>query len=122
MINLKSFGKSLAYAAKGVWRVARTEQNFRIECVAAVAVVVAMYWLGLSGMEKAVLTLAIALVLVLELMNSIFERLVDLLKPRIHHYVEEIKDIMAGSVLVAAVGAAAIGFFVFWPYLLKLLG
>jgi len=122
MIDLKSFGKSLAYAAKGVLRVARTEQNFRIECIMAMIVIAAMYLLGLRGTEKAILTLAIALVLVLELMNSIFERLVDLLKPRIHYYVEEIKDIMAGSVLIAAAGAAAIGIFIFWPYFVKLVG
>jgi diacylglycerol kinase len=59
-------------------------------------------------------------VLVLELMNSIFERMVDILKPRIHHYVEDIKDIMAGTVLVASLGSALIGLLIFWPYIVRM--
>lgn len=120
MIDLKAFFRSLEYAVRGVARVARTEQNFRIELAVGALVVLAMYALGVTAAEKGVLLIAITLVLVLELSNSIAERTVDLLKPRIHHYVEEIKDIMAGAVLVASAGAVAIGFVIFWPYLVRL--
>ncbi len=120
MLDLKKFAKSLRYATKGIIVVAREEQSFRIQLLAAAAVVALMFWLGLRVPEKALLTLAIVLVLVLELVNSIFERMVDILKPRIHHYVEDIKDIMAGTVLVASVGALLIGVLIFWPYFVKL--
>jgi diacylglycerol kinase len=100
--------------------VAREEQNFRIQLVLAAGVVVLMFVLGLRAPEKALLTLAMVVVLVLELVNSIFERMVDILKPRIHHYVEDIKDIMAGTVLVASAGAVLIGVLIFWPYLERL--
>lgn len=120
MIDLKVFFRSLGYAVRGVARVARTEQNFRIELAIGALVVLAMYALGVTAAEKGVLLIAITLVLVLELSNSIAERTVDLLKPRIHHYVEEIKDIMAGAVLVASAGAAAIGSVIFFPYLIRI--
>ena len=120
MINFRAFIRSLGFAAKGVVRVARSEQNFRIELAIGVLVVAAMFLLGVTSAEKGVLLIAITLVLVLELSNSIVERIVDLLKPRIHHYVEEIKDIMAGVVLVASVGALAIGLVIFLPYLTRL--
>jgi len=116
------FFHSLKFAFRGLLRVARSEQNFRLELLAATAVIAAMFLLELSWVERAVLFLAIALVLVLELMNSIFERMVDLLKPRIHHYVEEIKDVMAGSVLVAAIASVVIGVLIFWPHLGKFIG
>lgn len=116
MVSFANLKKSFAYAWKGIVRVAREEQNFRVQLAFACVVVAFMFALGLRSVEKAVLTLAIVLVLVLELMNSIFERMVDLLKPRIHHYVEDIKDIMAGTVLVASAGAALIGITIFWPY------
>jgi diacylglycerol kinase len=120
MIQLDKLSKSFQYAAKGLWRVAREEQNFRLELLSALAVVLLMFVFDLRTTDRAILTLAIILVLVLELMNSIFERMVDLLKPRIHHYVEDIKDIMAGTVLVASVGSALIGILIFWPHIADL--
>ena len=120
MLDIRNLGKSFSYAIKGIVRVAKEEQNFRIQLVVAVIVVAFMFAFNLRTPEKALLTMAIVLVLVLELLNSIFERMVDILKPRIHHYVEDIKDIMAGTVLVASVGALLIGCLIFWPYFVKL--
>ena len=120
MLDFNKFGRSLRYAAKGIVVVAREEQSFRLQLVGAVAVTIMMFVLDLRTPEKALLTLAMVLVLVLELVNSIFERMVDILKPRIHHYVEDIKDIMAGTVLIASVGALLIGVLIFWPYFVRL--
>lgn len=117
MPDIGQLKRSFSYAFKGITRVAREEQNFRFQLVAAVGVIAFMFFLGLHPVEMALITLAIVLVLVLELVNSIFERMVDLLKPRIHDYVKDIKDIMAGTVLVASLGAVLIGALIFWPYL-----
>lgn len=117
MLSPLQFLRSLHYAARGVTRVWREEQNFRLQVAAGIAVVILMFLLGVSSVEKSVLTLAIALVLVLELLNSALERVVDMLKPRLHHYVEEIKDVSAAMVLLAAIASAVIGVTVFWPYL-----
>jgi len=117
MINPKRLKNSFKYAFQGLSRAAKEGQNFRVMLTAAAIVTVLMLALSVSSLEKAILTLAIALVLVLELMNSIFERVVDLLKPRMHLQVKEIKDIMAGGVLVASVGAALVGVIVLGPYL-----
>jgi undecaprenol kinase len=117
----RSVAKSFAYAARGIVKVAQEERNFRLQIWAAVLVMVLMIALKLATWEVSILSLAIALVLVLELLNSVLERVVDILKPRIHHYVEDVKDMMAGAVLVASVAAAFVGFLVFWPHLLPLL-
>lgn len=114
---MNSIFKSFAYAFRGIVAVAREERNFRLQLVAAVLVWALACYLRVSGSEKAVISLAIGLVLVLELLNSAVERMVDILKPRIHHYVEEIKDIMAGAVLVSSLSAVATGVIIFWPYL-----
>jgi len=117
MSELRAVYKSFSYAAKGIAKVAKEERNFRFQLAIAGLVAFLMLILRVPALEMAVLSLAIALVLVLELLNSILERVVDILKPRIHHYVEDIKDMMAGAVLVASVAAALIGFLIFWPYL-----
>lgn len=113
---LQTLAKSLSYAFRGLSKVAAEEVNFRIQLALAVLVAFLAWVFGMTGLEKAILTLAITLVLVLELLNSALERVVDILKPRIHHYVEEIKDIAAAAVLVAALNAIVVGACVFWPY------
>ncbi|MBI4458114.1 diacylglycerol kinase [Candidatus Uhrbacteria bacterium] len=117
MFSLPHFSKSVLHAWHGLVRVAREEQSFRIQLLAGIAVAVLMSVLDLSGLERAFLVLAITLVLVLELVNSIFERVADLMKPRIHQYVADIKDIMAAAVLVASIGAAIIGILIILPHL-----
>lgn len=82
-------------------------------------VVVLMIVFPLRNWERIALSLVITLVLVLELINTIMEKIVDILKPRIHHYVEIIKDMMAAAVLIASLGALAVGLLIFLPYLIK---
>ena len=58
-------------------------------------------------------------VLIMELINTIMERVVDILKPRVHPYVRLIKDLMAASVLLASILAVIVGLIIFIPYILK---
>ena len=71
--------------------------------------------------EAIALLLVIMMVLVLELINSVFERVIDVLKPRMHPYVETVKDIMAAVVLLSSVGAIVVGVLILGPYLVDLL-
>lgn len=67
--------------------------------------------------EKILLILMVAAVLVLEVMNSIIERLSDALKPRLHPIIKEIKDMMAGAVLLTALTSVAVAILIFSSYL-----
>lgn len=120
MIRSDQLWKSFTHALRGVRVVFRTEQSFRIQVIAALAAVGLLLLLDVPAFEAIVVLLLIAMVLVLELINSIFERLVDTFKPRIHPVVGEIKDIMAATVLLASVTAAAIGLVIFLPKLMSL--
>lgn len=117
MLNFKRLFKSFKCAFRGLFEVFKSEQNFRIQAAISLAVIFLMFYFRITAAEKVALLMLIIWVLVLELINSIFERLSDLLKPRIHAYVREIKDIMAATVLVVAAGAAVIGLLIFWKYI-----
>ncbi len=116
-IDLRKFFRGLRRALTALWLALRSEQNFRIQAILAVGVLVVAWWLKITALEFAVVSVAISLVLGLELINSALERLVDMAEPRIHHYAAEIKNLMAGAVLVSAVAAAAVVALVFVPYL-----
>ncbi len=117
MFNFRKIIKSFRYALKGLVLVFKEEQNFRIQIIAALAVFILMFVFETKNWEKVALILVISLVLVLELINSIFERVVDILKPRVHFYVEAIKDIMAAAVFLASLTALAVGLIIFIPYI-----
>lgn len=116
MLDLGRFGRSLRFAWKGITTMARDEQSFRIQLIVVALLVPLDLLFQLSRPETALLVVVAAFTLVLELLNGAVERLVDLFKPRIHDYAEQIKDMMAGAVLVFSVGALLVGILVFWPH------
>lgn len=97
-----------------------SEQSFRIQLVAALIVIALAGWFSVRWFEWVVLLLLIGFVLSLELINSIFERIVDTFKPRMHPVVRDIKDMMAAAVLIASVFSLVIGLTIFWPYVASL--
>lgn len=112
--------RSLRHALRGLTLAFKSERSFRIQSFAAALVLVLVLVLPLELWERSVLLLVSMFVLVLELLNSSLERLVDLSKPRLHALAGEIKDLMAGGVLVAAVFAAVLGIVIIGPHLLKM--
>lgn len=107
---------SFKFAFRGLRYVIRHEQSFRIHLIIAFLVVVLMVYFKVALWESVALIIAVIMVLVLELINSTFEKMVDILEPRMHPYAQVIKDIMAATVLLASIGATAIGLIVFIPY------
>jgi diacylglycerol kinase (ATP) len=107
-------------AIEGVIQTARSERHMRFHVVAALAVLFATAILGISAMEFAVLALAVSLVLCAELVNTAVEAVVDLVSPQYHPLAKTAKDAAAGAVLVAAFGAAAMGYLVLARYIFPL--
>ncbi|MEK7620606.1 MAG: diacylglycerol kinase family protein [Patescibacteria group bacterium] len=120
MIHIGRFFKSLKHALRGVSVVFAAEQSFRIQVYVALLVVVFGIFFQVRTYEWIVLVLLIGSVLTLELINSIVERIVDSFKPRIHPIVKDIKDIMAGAVLLVSVIAAVLGITIFYPHFAQL--
>jgi len=119
--SLKRFLKSLKCAGRGVISVYKTEQNFRFQILIGLGVIILMLIMEVTRKEAVLLILMIALILILELINSVFEKITDMMKPRIHVYAELCKDIMSGAVLISAVVSLIIGLIIFIPYFQELL-
>jgi diacylglycerol kinase len=117
MISLNNFAKSLSHAWRGLNEVYARENSFRIHLLALVLLVAVIIGLGINGIEAAVLILVAAIVIVLELANSIFERWLDIVSPRVGAQVRDAKDIMAAAVLVSSLAALAVGAIIIIPHL-----
>lgn len=116
MAALHRFARSVRYALAGLWYILRHETNFQIELLAALVVVILMIVTPLRTIEYIVLTGAIFSVLIMEIINTVFERMVDVLKPRVHPYAKTMKDMMAAAVLLSAILSVILGILIFWPY------
>jgi diacylglycerol kinase (ATP) len=105
--------ESFNYAFEGVIHVLRTHRNMRIHFLIAAAVLVAGVVVGVRRFELIALLLAIAFVLIAEMINTSIEHTIDLATTSFDPMAKLAKDIAAGAVLIASVNAVAIGYLVF---------
>lgn len=116
-MSFRRLWKSLHYAIAGIVRIAEEEQSFRIQILVAAGVFGLMIAMdSLQIWERVALTFLVLAVLVLEIVNSIIERLIDAVAPRVSPVVRDIKDMMAGAVLLTAIAAVFVAFLIFWPH------
>ncbi|MGH2499118.1 MAG: diacylglycerol kinase family protein [Candidatus Limnocylindria bacterium] len=107
--------RSFRFALAGMRHFLLTQRNARIELAAGAAALALAAWLGLGPVEWAVLVLTIALVLILEGLNTTVERAVDLASPGWSAEANVAKDVAAAMVLVAALASVAVGLLLFGP-------
>lgn len=86
--------------------------------VAALLVILLSLFLKVTPVEFALLSLSILSVLCAELFNTAIEAVVDLASPDYHPLAKLAKDTAAGAVLIAAIGAALMGYLILAKYVL----
>jgi diacylglycerol kinase (ATP) len=105
--------ESFNVAFDGVIHVLRTQRNMRLHFLVAAGVLVAALSFDVGRMELIALLLAIAFVLIAEMVNTAIEAAVDVASTSFDPMAKLAKDIAAGAVLIAAINAVAVGYLVF---------
>ena len=105
--------ESFNFAFEGIIHVLRTQRNMRIHFAVAVVVLVAALAFDVSRLELIALLIAIAFVLIAEMVNTAIEAAVDVASTSFDPMAKLAKDIGAGAVLIAAINAIAVGYLVF---------
>lgn len=116
---LRRLLQSFSWALAGIGYAVRTQRNMKIHLAAAVLVSLACLYLGLSPVELAVVSVAVFMVLVAEMFNTALEAAVDLFMPGRHPLAKVAKDVAAGAVLLTALNALVVAFFLIWPRLIQ---
>lgn len=109
--------KSFTFAFAGIAAMLRTQHNAWIHLAATLTVVGAGFWFAIPRGEWLWLIAAIVMVWTAEALNTAFELLCDVASPEFHPLVKQAKDVAAAAVLIAALGATAIGALIFVPHL-----
>lgn len=116
-MSRRSFSESFRDAWTGLVFCVRSQRNMQIHLAVAAAVLIAVFWLGLSRVEAAVVVFAVSFVLVAEMFNTAVEKTIDLYTTAYHPIARLAKHIAAGAVLIAAINAIAAGILVILPHI-----
>jgi diacylglycerol kinase (ATP) len=89
------------YSVDGLRACFRSEEAFRLELILSLIFGPLAFILGETAIEIAMLLLAIALVLLVELLNSAIEAVVDRVGMDYHELSKKAKDIASGAVFIS---------------------
>lgn len=112
--------KSFGFAFEGIAAEFRKGRNFRIQIFIGVAAIILGFIFRVSSAEWFGLIFVISTVLILELLNTAVEEMVDLVEPEINPKAKIAKDVSAGAVLVASAASIAVGILIFLPKIFNL--
>lgn len=118
-LGVRSRLQSFRYAARGIAFMVRTQHNAWIHLFVTTCVVGVAAWVGLDRLEWLWVIASVTAVWVAEGMNTALESLADAVSSQPDPRVGRAKDVAAGAVLIAAIGAAAIGLLVLGPRVLE---
>lgn len=121
MIDLKLLKNSFSYAAEGIRYAFSNDQNMRIHIIVAILVILASLLFKVTPGEMGILAVVIILVITTEMINTSIEKMTDLITKEYRTEAKIAKDVAAGMVLIASLGAVIVGIFIFTPYILKFL-
>ncbi|MBN2459527.1 diacylglycerol kinase family protein [Candidatus Woesearchaeota archaeon] len=116
------FHQSISIALKGIAHGFSRERNIKVQMVIGWLVVMLSIFLQIPRNDLILIVMMCFLVIVLELINTSFEKLIDFLHPDKHDEIRKIKDMMAGAVLLVVIMAVIIGVLILYRPLLNVFG
>lgn len=99
--GLKRVINATHFSIQGLKAAFANEAAFRQECLLAILLFPVGLWLGETGTEKALLVSVLVLVLIVELLNSAVEAVVDRIGEEKHELSGRAKDIGSAAVFIA---------------------
>lgn len=113
--SLVARARSFNHAFRGIRIILKTQHNAWLHGLVALVVVILGVITDVSSGEWVALILAITSVFAAEAFNTAVEIDIDLTSPTYHPYARDTKDVASAAVLITAVGASFVGFFIFIP-------
>lgn len=114
--GLRRVWNAMFYSFRGFAGAFRNEAAFRQELGLVIVLMPVAIWLGTTGVERALMVGALLLVLIVELLNSAVEAVVDRVGLERHQLSGLAKDIGSAAVFVSLMNVLIIWALVLWPH------
>jgi diacylglycerol kinase (ATP) len=106
--GIKRIINAIGFSFLGLRAAFKHEAAFRQELAFCVPLIPLAFWIGQSATERALLIGCLLLVLIVELVNSAIEAIVDRIGPEQHELSGRAKDIGSAAVLISLVNSTII--------------
>jgi diacylglycerol kinase (ATP) len=106
--GLKRVWNALHYSLAGLSAAYRHEDAFRQEAWLALILIPAAFFMPAGALGKALMIGSVLLVLIVELLNSAIEAVVDRVSLERHRLAKRAKDIGSAAVLISLLNVAAV--------------
>lgn len=108
--------KAAGYSVKGIKAAWQNEAAFRQEVIAAIFAIIIAFSLDFSLLERLFLIGSIMLVVIVEILNSAIEAVVDRIGSEYHELSGRAKDMGSAAVLLTLLLALFIWGMIFWSH------
>ncbi|NLM67246.1 MAG: diacylglycerol kinase family protein [Enterococcus sp.] len=117
----KYFSQSIEFALTGIRTVFQDERNMRSHLILGIITILFGFIFQLNKWEWLWILLCVFLVIIMEIVNTAFENVVDMVTDfHFHSIGKKIKDMAAGAVLITALFAVIVGCIIFLPKIYQL--
>ena len=112
--GLRRLINALGYSRDCIAAAWRNEAAFRQEILLAAIALPLAFYLGKTGVERALMICSVVLILIVEILNSAVEAVVDKASPEKSELAKRAKDMGSAAVLLSLINAAAIWACLLW--------
>lgn len=109
--------KAAGYSWKGIRSAWQHEAAFRQEAVAAIIAIIIACWLDVDAITRVLLIGSVALVIIVEILNSAIEAVVDRIGSEIHPLAGRAKDMGSAAVLLTILLAIFVWIMLLVPHM-----
>jgi len=113
--SFRNFIASVRYSIEGFFAALRHEPSFREDLLFAILLVPLAIILPVNAVSTALMIASLILILIVELLNSATEWIIDYLRPEVHPLAKRIKDMASAAVFLAYISCIVIWIIMLWP-------
>lgn len=113
--SFRNFIASVRYAVEGFYAALKHEPSFREDLIFAAILVPFAVILPVNAVSTALMIGSLILILIVELLNSAIEWVIDYIRPERHPLAKRIKDMASAAVFLSYINCITIWVILLWP-------
>lgn len=113
--SFRNFIASVRYSIDGFFAALKHEPSFREDLIFAVLLVPLAIILPVNAVSTALMIFSLILILIVELLNSSIEWVIDYLRPEQHPLAKRIKDMASAAVFLSYINCIVVWTIMLWP-------
>ncbi len=113
--SFRNFVASVRYSIEGFFAAVQHEPSFHEDLIFALLLVPLAIILPVNAVSTALMIFSLILILIVELLNSSIEWVIDYLRPEQHPLAKRIKDMASAAVFLSYINCLVVWSIMLWP-------